>query len=140
MQSIQFTVNLDFIINPLYDRSNISSTESSIESDIEEGQEYKECRICLESTETPSNKLMSVCGCKGSTKYVHKECIETWINMHPSNHENHKKCQICKQEFDTEKIESKYKKKKFSFWYNLGIIYFILLIVVAIAVLAMIKY
>ena len=90
MQSIRFTLNLDFRkVNPIYKAP-----------DIEEGIEVKECRICLESGEEQINPLLNVCGCKGSTKYVHKECIEKWINMHSKNHENHNKCQICKQDFN----------------------------------------
>ena len=101
MQSIRFTLNLDFRkVNPIYKPP-----------DVEEGIEVKECRICLDSEEEEENNpLLCVCGCKGSTKYVHKECIEKWINMHSKNHENHNKCQICTQDFNMNLIIVKNKK------------------------------
>tara|TARA_X000000368_G_C22934746_1_gene669375 strand:- start:666 stop:1022 length:357 start_codon:yes stop_codon:yes gene_type:complete len=66
-----------------------------------------ECRICLEG----EGNLICICGCKGTLQYVHKECIETWINSFPSNHINHQQCGICKQNYnlvliDEQKIKS----------------------------------
>ena len=53
------------------------------------------CRICLES----NGKLLKVCSCSGSIEYVHLDCIQTWVNRFPVNHENHIKCEICKQKY-----------------------------------------
>jgi E3 ubiquitin-protein ligase DOA10 len=65
-----------------------------------------ECRICLEEGEY----LICICGCKGTLQYVHKECIETWINSFPSDHINHQQCGICKQNYNLVLIdEQKFK-------------------------------
>ena len=76
--------------NPLYCK------ERDIESD------EKICRICLEG----EGNLINVCNCKGTMAFVHKECIEMWINT-TNIVENQKKCQICKSEFNFNLIEKK---------------------------------
>tara|TARA_Y100001970_G_scaffold286796_1_gene409844 strand:- start:2130 stop:2480 length:351 start_codon:yes stop_codon:yes gene_type:complete len=65
--------------NPLYE---------TVELDI---NDVKECRICLET----SGELLSICGCNGSLKYVHKHCIEQWIR-----HNRNNKCELCNQEYN----------------------------------------
>ncbi|EUD67921.1 hypothetical protein C922_01533 [Plasmodium inui San Antonio 1] len=37
------------------------------------------CRICLCEYENENNPLISPCKCKGSMKYVHLNCIRTWM-------------------------------------------------------------
>ena len=60
------------------------------------------CRICLES----DGVLISPCGCKGSTAYVHQACIREWVNVKQSD-----TCEICKQQFYKEEHCS-YEPKK----------------------------
>lgn len=59
------------------------------EIDVEEGiqivpnqgfdnSEEKFCRICLESDFSSENPLIAPCKCKGSSKYVHRSCLDTW--------------------------------------------------------------
>ena len=38
----------------------------------------KQCRICLESEETDDNRLIAPCRCTGSSKYVHRDCLQQW--------------------------------------------------------------
>ena len=45
----------------------------------------RQCRICFEANNTISNPLMSPCKCNGTSKYVHKECIEQWRSMNRNN-------------------------------------------------------
>ena len=40
-------------------------------------QENLQCRICLEDEEN-IDLLISPCRCNGTSKYVHKSCLETW--------------------------------------------------------------
>lgn len=47
------------------------------------------CRICLE----PDN-LISVCGCSGTMKFVHKKCIDKWRIIKKS-----KDCELCQQPY-----------------------------------------
>ena len=40
----------------------------------------KLCRICYGEEETPDNPLVQPCICSGSMKYIHLNCLKTWIN------------------------------------------------------------
>lgn len=40
--------------------------------------QHAECRICFDTFSTRENPLMSPCLCNGTSKYVHKECIQEW--------------------------------------------------------------
>lgn len=53
------------------------------------------CRICLEE----EGILISPCGCKGSTAFVHRECLETWINTSGKDF-----CEICLEDYETEEV------------------------------------
>ena len=101
---IIITINLNNYntkINPLY-----CKTEEECEEECEECEDEKICRICLEN----DGELISVCGCKGSVKYVHKDCIKKWQQMAPTN-ESKLYCQLCKEKYnypgqiDEEKIK-----------------------------------
>lgn len=52
-------------------RKSCASANSSITTD-------KLCRICFE-VETATSELISPCKCSGSIKWVHEECLKTWI-------------------------------------------------------------
>ncbi|KAG1334522.1 putative E3 ubiquitin-protein ligase march1 [Cocos nucifera] len=46
------------------------------EIDLEAGQgEQLQCRICLE---TDGRDFIAPCKCKGTSKYVHRECLDHW--------------------------------------------------------------
>jgi len=53
-----------------------------------------QCRICLES----GGNLFSPCRCNGSVKYVHQECLETWLET-TTNAESKIKCITCDTEY-----------------------------------------
>ena len=91
MNHIYFSIELD---NSLFKKIN-----TDIESQFDEIDE-KECRICLES----GGNLIVMCNCKGSCKFVHKECIETWINSFPKEHIKHNVCEICNSNYNLELI------------------------------------
>ena len=40
----------------------------------------KLCRICYGEEETSDNPLVQPCICSGSMKYIHLNCLKTWIN------------------------------------------------------------
>jgi len=100
---------------------------------------FHECRFCLEE----GNDLISVCGCKGTTQYVHKECIKEWINRFPPDHPNHNKCQICKQQYnleliqelETEKERESFRNNSLAFFYVFCIIMGLTIIVILIGML-----
>ena len=49
------------------------------------------CRICLE----PGDGLLSVCKCSGTSKWVHKECIERWFSIRQE-----RTCEVCHGDYD----------------------------------------
>ena len=57
---------------------------------------HKQCRICYESDD--ENDLFSPCKCTGTSKYVHRKCLNEWFEK--SNHENSlHKCMECNYEY-----------------------------------------
>ena len=61
--------------------------ESTVDTIIEDN---KECRFCFQS----GVNLISPCSCKGSAKYVHSHCLNTWrvTNQNPAAFTQ---CQSC---------------------------------------------
>ena len=55
----------------------------------------KECRICLESDDT--EELFSPCKCKGSLKFVHRSCLESWRVSNNTTSLN--RCELCNYEY-----------------------------------------
>ena len=43
--------------------------------------ESEPCRICYNTTNTQDNPLLSACKCTGSMKYMHFNCIKSWLNL-----------------------------------------------------------
>ena len=98
---------------------------------------YKEkdiCRICLES----EGEMLNICHCKGSIKFVHKECIELWINT-TNNIEARTKCQLCQTNFDLSNIDTCRTIRQRSNCFNvclsdncliIGIVFFVVMLVV----------
>lgn len=58
----------------------------------------KQCRICFEGA-TAALPLISPCSCAGSVKFVHEECLKTWI-MSQQNELADSECEVCKLKFD----------------------------------------
>ena len=53
----------------------------------------KECRICYDDTNR--NSMISPCNCSGSMKYVHKQCLLSWVNTtHNVN------CDVCNVQYN----------------------------------------
>ena len=46
----------------------------------EEPKEEVFCKVCFESASTEATgKLIAPCLCSGSVKYIHEECLKTWL-------------------------------------------------------------
>ena len=69
----------------------------SIIIDISSNIEEKECRICFESTN--SEDFISPCFCRGTSKWVHHECLQTW-RENSENQEAKIKCMECNYEYN----------------------------------------
>lgn len=63
------------------------------------------CKICYEGR-SEANVLLNPCLCEGSMKYIHLNCLKTWITKQHGNPEE-AFCEICKY-----KYTMKYKTKK----------------------------
>lgn len=81
-----------------------------------------QCRICLE-TETLESELIQPCMCKGTSQYVHRHCLNKWMNTVsylPISRikDNNKKCEICHAYYEFESItipEIKYNNVRMFF-------------------------
>lgn len=78
------------------------------------------CRYCLEE----DGDFISPCKCKGSVRFIHEDCLNTWIGT--ISHERETRCPICNYEIKTNYIFEKYmfgKKdplnKESYYWYVL---------------------
>lgn len=60
-------------------------------------EEIRICRICFDQ-ETSEKQLITPCKCKGSSKYIHEECLSTWILSQTVSET--KKCEVCKYTYN----------------------------------------
>lgn len=51
------------------------------------------CRFCLLEEESKQDPLWTPCKCKGSVKYIHKQCLIEWLKVAPEQHRYY--CQLC---------------------------------------------
>ena len=61
-------------------------------------EEISKCRYCLEEEDTDQNPLIVPCQCTGSTKYVHRKCLDQWRKEALNPHNLHR-CEICHIEY-----------------------------------------
>ena len=57
-----------------------------------------ECRICFE-LETVDDPFIYPCKCKGTSKYVHTSCLNSWRTINRDN-DAFKRCMECRCEYD----------------------------------------
>jgi hypothetical protein len=85
-----------------------SASESKLEIIVVPNQavvvvqpEQKICRICLDNN--PENDLISPCRCSGNSKYVHKQCLLSWVNQKPnflfSGRDCTRQCDECRYRY-----------------------------------------
>ncbi|KAM3138420.1 hypothetical protein pb186bvf_009506 [Paramecium bursaria] len=72
------------------------STQKSIFLDQE--LQLKACRICLENEVDTTKQIITPCKCKGSTGFVHEQCLKTWIVTQTKQFST--VCEICKFEYN----------------------------------------
>ena len=85
--------NIEFEIN----------TKKINKKKVKENENEKICKFCYES----SGILETVCECKGSNQYIHKECLYDWQLKTILNQSTHPKyqinsdiiCSVCKTEY-----------------------------------------
>ncbi|XP_048372884.1 probable E3 ubiquitin-protein ligase MARCHF10 isoform X2 [Sphaerodactylus townsendi] len=72
--------------------------ESLLAEDSEE--EGDQCRICQIAGGSIANPLLEPCGCGGTLRFVHQECLKTWLKAKIKSGAELgavKTCELCKQ-------------------------------------------
>lgn len=80
-------------------KGKISGKESENKNN-DEASEEKLCRICFEH-ESESNPIICPCRCNGTMKYIHEECLKSWI-MSQNSDLYEFSCDVCKTPLDME--------------------------------------
>lgn len=77
--------------------SNFIKREDSIEvlAIGKDNYEEKVCRICFDQE---GANIISPCKCSGNSKYVHDECLRSWILVKFESIEN-AKCEVCMEQY-----------------------------------------
>ena len=79
-------------------------------------QELPVCKFCLEVDS--SKMLIHPCRCEGSIKYVHHDCLKTWIITHNEDLD-YAKCELCHYQYKmTYSIRNECQLSKESFRCN----------------------
>eukprot|EP00347_Sterkiella_histriomuscorum_P013132 403365890 len=55
----------------------LGGARDSASSKLESG---RNCRICLDDTETEENPFITPCKCSGSMKFIHLQCLREWLD------------------------------------------------------------
>lgn len=71
-------------------------TEEKGEVSLEINEERKMCRICFE--EEREFEMFTPCLCRGSSRYVHRGCLNQWLEV-TENEDARKKCLECRYEY-----------------------------------------
>lgn len=67
------------------------------DSDSEKSLNEKICRICFDNGQ--EEDIISPCSCKGSSKYVHSECLKAWLVKSGKVSQSISFCEVCKDDF-----------------------------------------
>lgn len=98
------------------------SEYSGIFNEGDKGVDYSlcltnpQCRYCLGKTISNENGLLCLCKCKGSSQYIHQECLKFWIEQKSSFTKRLNfdgvyfatfegfVCQVCRQRYSAEEM------------------------------------
>ncbi|KAG2716536.1 hypothetical protein I3760_03G131300 [Carya illinoinensis] len=107
--------------------------------DLEAGPgEQIQCRICLE---TDGRDFIAPCKCKGTSKYVHRECLDHWRAVREGFAFSH--CTTCKAPYHLRvhvAADRKWRTLKFRFFVTRDIIFIFLSVQLVIASLTYMVY
>ncbi|GFP96255.1 hypothetical protein PHJA_001769600 [Phtheirospermum japonicum] len=109
------------------------------EVDLEAGpDEQIQCRICLESD---GRDFIAPCKCKGTSKYVHRECLDHWRAVKEGFAFAH--CTTCKAPYYLRVhgiADRKWRTLKFRFFVTRDILFIFLSVQMVIALLSYLVY
>ena len=105
---------------------------------MKQDEDLKVCRICFEE-ETKDKPVINPCKCKGSSKYIHEDCLSTWMLAQDFSN-NEKKCEVCRYAY---KIKVKSIKKcdpRESFYQNPQFVCYLCILVIVTLLLIILIY
>lgn len=79
--------------------SRQGSRQGSNLIDIDLNDDLPMCRICYETTN--QNEMLHPCFCKGTSKYIHRTCLNQWRSLSP-NPKAATHCSECQFEYRTQ--------------------------------------
>ncbi|KAK9670479.1 hypothetical protein RND81_13G204500 [Saponaria officinalis] len=97
-----------------------------------------QCRICLE---TDGRDFIAPCKCKGTSKYVHRECLDHWRSVQEGFAFSH--CTTCKAPYYLRVnavADRKWRTLKFRFFVTRDILFIFLAVQLVITLLAYLVY
>ncbi|KAL9229717.1 hypothetical protein vseg_005153 [Gypsophila vaccaria] len=107
--------------------------------DIESGVSQQiQCRICLE---TDGRDFIAPCKCKGTSKYVHRECLDQWRSVKEGFAFSH--CTTCKAPYYLRvhaPANRKWRTLKFRFFVTRDILFIFLAVQLVITLLGYLVY
>ncbi|THU75626.1 zf-C3HC4-domain-containing protein [Dendrothele bispora CBS 962.96] len=65
---------------------------------MQEAEEQDACRICS-APGKPDQPLFYPCKCSGTIRYIHQDCLTTWLA-----HSKKKTCDLCKHRYAFTKV------------------------------------
>lgn len=101
-----------------------------------------ECRICFDPCER--KELIAPCNCKGSRKWVHRECLDKWRTIGDERAFN--SCTECLHPYETirksndEETSIKRRRRRYAYYVAKDCISFMLIIAFIIGVIALIIF
>ncbi|XP_055811016.1 uncharacterized protein LOC129880823 isoform X4 [Solanum dulcamara] len=106
--------------------------------ELEDGNvDQFQCRICLE---TDGGDFIAPCKCKGTSKYVHRECLDQWRAVKEGIAFSH--CTTCEAPFylRVNDLQRKWRTIKFRFFVTTDILFIFLAVQLVIAALGYLVY
>lgn len=82
----------------------MNSTNNNISKEEDDETKENVCRICRSGSEE-GRPLFYPCKCSGSIKYIHEDCLLTWLS-----HSNVKFCELCKTPYSFQPCKFEIKK------------------------------
>ena len=92
----------------LREKKTLGKQDTSENNETHTMQEPGQCRICLGETYTIDNPFINPCGCDGSMKYIHLQCLREWLKSKLTVRESGSVvtyswhpmcCELCKEPF-----------------------------------------
>ena len=90
-----FTVNCDMNTTNLTKKVDAESPENPVVIETQ-------CRICMSSEDSLGNQQVTPCGCTGSLRYVHMECLKQWRQTRLAKGNDVSTCEICGQKYNVQ--------------------------------------